>query len=320
MATDISIPSANLPAFLKQVDVRAINESMTSHATLSFPVLSLNGKRFTVVRGDEQQVLMNPKDPTSTAQYIEVVIVRAPAYTAKAYYAGGFNPDNEESKTPICFSSTGIIPDEGCKQPQCENCKTCPHNAWGSAVGTDGKAGKGKACRDALRVAIAPQGSVEDTMLLRVPPTSIRSFSEYGSQLTRNGCPYNGVITRISFDPNEVAQKLVFTFAGFVQSIEEYNRIAKLADSDTVKAIVGETPEVVQRLKDYEEGRFIKQIAPAAQPEKTAVDRAVATKTVTEEAFVQTISEGKVEKSAPTKVVETSSMDVPGLDDFSFDD
>lgn len=52
---------------------------------------------------------MNPLDPSSTAQYIDVVLVRVPKFTAKAYYSGTYNADNEEAQTPICFSSTGII-------------------------------------------------------------------------------------------------------------------------------------------------------------------------------------------------------------------
>lgn len=171
--TDLTnFANAPLPTFFSAEDVKQANEGLTSHASASFPVLSLNGKRFTVIRGDEQQVIMNPLDPSSTAQYIDVVLIKVPKTTAKAYYTGTYNPDDDSAKTPVCFSSTGIIPDAGCKTPQADCCADCPYNKWGSAVSVDGKATKGKACRDAVRVAIAPLGDINDPMLLRVPPTS----------------------------------------------------------------------------------------------------------------------------------------------------
>ncbi|WP_462391124.1 hypothetical protein [Parasutterella excrementihominis] len=43
MANDVSIfASAPLPAYLAQTNVEALNGDITAHASLSFPVLSLN--------------------------------------------------------------------------------------------------------------------------------------------------------------------------------------------------------------------------------------------------------------------------------------
>lgn len=317
MANEISIfeSATNLPAYLAQSDAAELNGALTSHASASFPVLSLNGKRFTVVRGDEKTVVMNPKDPSSTAQYIDVVLVRVPKFTSKAYYSGSYSADNEEVQTPICFSSTGIIPDSTATQPQCADCKQCPKNAWGSAVDGKGSHGKGKACRDAIRLAIAPVGSPKDAMLLRVPPTSIRSLGTYGAELTKHNVPYMAVITRISFDPNETAQKLVFKAVGFL-SEKEFNEIKSLQDDTTITSITGETSEVISHLKAYEErvaaGGQAPQPISTAKP-ATAVEKAVATGVVTPEAVKQTVESKPVE--TPTI---TSSDEVPGLENFQF--
>lgn len=321
MATELTnFANAPLPTFFSAEDVKQANEGLNSHASASFPVLSLNGKRFTVVRGDEQQVIMNPLDPNSTAQYIDVVLIKVPKTTAKAYYTGTYNPDDDSAKTPVCFSSTGIIPDSGCKAPQSDCCADCPYNKWGSAVSVDGKATKGKACRDAVRVAIAPLGDISDPMLLRVPPTSIKSLGDLGSLLTRRGVPFNAVIVRISFDPKETAQKLVFTPTGFV-SEPQFKAIKEVGDSEIVKAITGETDEVISHIEAWKRGEF--KVIPAAQskPSSTpAVEQAVAQGRVTKEAFQETISKGKAEPEQKQEASVMESTQLEGLDDLKFDD
>lgn len=316
MANDIEVFSnAPLPAYLASTNVAELNGALTSHASVSFPVLSLNGKRFTVVRGDEKKVVMNPRDPDSTAQYIDVVLVRVPKYTAKAYYTGTYNADNEEVQSPICFSSTGIIPDETAKGPVCSQCKLCPKNAWGSAVDASGAVGKGKACKDAVRLAIAPTGSLKDVMLLRVPPTSIRSLGEFGSQLTKHNVPYMAVVTRISFDPNETAQKLVFKAVGFLNEAE-FKEVEKLNKDDLTMAITGETPEVLAHLAAFEAKlKEAPQQAAAPAPKVDKVEAAVATGKVTGEVLKEVVEKDN-KKEEVTEV--SSSSEVPGLEDFKF--
>lgn len=315
MANELSIfaSSANLPAFLQGNAAVEENAGLTAHATASFPVLSLDGKRFTVVRDGNKTIVMNPKDPSSTAQYLYLVIVRSPKYTAKAYYQGNYDADNEEGKTPICFSSTGIIPDAGCSQPQCAECKSCPKNAWGSAVDPTGKGTKGKACRDAVRLAVAPQDALNDPMLLRVPPTSIKSLAEYGNKLTKRNAPYTAVVTKVSFDPNETAQKLVFDAVGYLTEAQ-YREVMELQKDPTVLAITGETPEVLERVKEFEEGK-LKPITPVKQA-PTKASEAVSTGKITPEAVKETIQ--KVEE-AKQEVTITTSDEVEGLDGISFD-
>ena len=49
--------SGNLPAYLKQANRAAVNDDLTAHAGTGFPVMSIKGKNFTVVRDGERTVL-----------------------------------------------------------------------------------------------------------------------------------------------------------------------------------------------------------------------------------------------------------------------
>ena len=90
--------SKNLPAFLKQVDVAALNSDLTSHAGGGFPVISIKGKVFAVVRDGEREVLMNPLDPESAATSLDVVLLKANKGTSKVFYLKGYDKDTSEGQ------------------------------------------------------------------------------------------------------------------------------------------------------------------------------------------------------------------------------
>ncbi len=69
--------SKSLPAYLKSFNVADINSDLTAHAGGGFPVISIKGKVFAVVRDGERVVLPNPKDPDSPATAIDVVLLKA---------------------------------------------------------------------------------------------------------------------------------------------------------------------------------------------------------------------------------------------------
>lgn len=59
-------------------------------------------------------------------------------------------------------------------------------------------------------------------------------------------------VTRIKFDPNETAQKLVFEPVGFLDE-DQFRLVQEEHNDPTVMAITGETPDVLEHLKAYEE-------------------------------------------------------------------
>lgn len=299
MTNIVAFESGKLPAYLSAVNVSELNQDLTSHASSGFPIMSIKGKVFTLSRGDEKTVLPNPKDPESPATAIDVVIVKVNKGTSKVFYLNGYK-EGEQAK-PDCFSNNGDRPDAGSKQPQAKSCQACAHNQWGSKIGENG--GKGKACQDSVRIAIAPPDQVNDPMLLRVPPASIKALGELGTACAKRGVPYNAAVTKISFDLASATPKLLFKPVGLLDD-ETFASVQKVADSDIVKNITG--------------NGFSSESAPAlpkAQPEEEPAPKPAAKAKPKAEVH---------DEEPPKATVKAKPVDLDvgdlNLDDLSFDD
>lgn len=228
--------ASNLPAYLKSANRAVVNDDLTAHAGTGFPVMSIKGKNFTVVRDGERTVLTKDVDGEKIAvPSIEVVLVKANKGTSKVFYIKGYQ-EGAEAVKPDCFSNTGDRPDSSVAEPQAKSCALCPHNQWGSKIGDNG--GKGKACQDSVRMAIATADQINDPYLLRVPPASIKSLGEYGKMLAKRGVGYNMVVTRIGFDMESPTPKLTFKPTGLL-SDAGYAQVQEVAGSDVVLSILG---------------------------------------------------------------------------------
>lgn len=235
MAKDVVVfETANLPAHLASMFGTTAASDLTANVgNGGFPFLSIKGKVWTIVRGkDDRTVVTNADgDPRSS---IEVVVIKANPHLSKVYYARGYEEGSDAK--PDCYSTDGIAPAADCETPQAKKCAVCPHNQWGSKVTEQG--GKGKACSDSRRIAVAPVGQINDPMLVRVPAASLRPLAEYGSALAKKGIPYQAVVTKIGFDPEAASPKLTFKFVGFL-SAEQAQQVKAVMDSDTVTQIIG---------------------------------------------------------------------------------
>jgi hypothetical protein len=237
MASIIPFEGGALPAYLQVPPAEALNDDLTAHAGAGFPVISIKGKVFATVRDGERKILPNPKDPDSPASHIDMVLVKANKSTSKVYYINGYTEGAEASK-PDCFSNDGSFPDASSEEPQAKSCAVCKHNVWGTKVSTDGKGGKGKACQDSVRIAVASPGAINDPYLIRVPPSSIRALGEYGKLLKQRGVKYNMVLTRLSFDADMATPKLQFKPIGFLPEAH-YAQVVEAAGTELVTAILG---------------------------------------------------------------------------------
>jgi hypothetical protein len=235
MSNIIPFESGNLPAHLANVNISELNADLTAHAGGGFPVISIKGKIFAVVRDGDRKVLPNPKDPDSPATAIDVVMLKVNKGTSKVFYAKGYSEGSEGSK-PDCFSNDGIKPDANIETPQSRTCATCKWNQWGSKIGENGS--KGKACQDSVRMAVATPNLVNDPYLLRVPPASIRALGEYGQMLAKRNVAYNMVVTKIAFDMEAPTPKLTFKPVGLLDE-STYKQVATVMESDTVAQILG---------------------------------------------------------------------------------
>ena len=168
-------------AFLRAPEGSATN-ALAALATGAFPYLSIKGKVFTIVRNKEETIITRPDDEDTPANALEVVVVAAAQNFSKVYYKEGYTEGSKEK--PTCSSNDGVEPDAPSAEKQSKKCATCEHNVWGT-----GPKGKGKACSDSLRLAIAPPDTLNDPMLLRVPPASLRAVTDYAAKLATKGVP-----------------------------------------------------------------------------------------------------------------------------------
>jgi hypothetical protein len=301
--------AGKLPAFLKSFDIAALNADLTSHAGGGFPVISIKGKVFAVVRDGERVVLPNPKDPESPATSIDVVLLKANKGTSKVFYLKGYDPKDSEGAKPDCYSADGVSPAADAQNPQAKKCATCAHNQWGSRV-TEKGATKGKACSDTVRMAVAAAGQLNDPMLLRVPPASIKALGEYGQMLAKRGVGYSMVVTKVAFDQEAESPKLTFKPVGFLDDAG-FAEVQEMVSSDLVQNILGSSAMATEF-----QAPAVAAEAPEAPEEAPAQAAKPAPKA--KPAPVKEDAPAPVAKAAPAAVVEDAiDFDLGGI---SFDD
>jgi hypothetical protein len=322
MSNIIPFESGKVPAYLKSLNVADLNSDLTSHAGTGFPIISIKGKVFAVVRDGERTTLTKTVDGEEIpAPSIDVVIVKANKQNSKVFYLKGYQ-DGAENQKPDCMSSNGTHPDASIEKPQAKSCAVCPHNQWGSKIGDGG--GKGKACSDSVRLAVAQPDLLNDPYLLRVPPATIKALGEYGKALAKRGVPYTAVVTKIGFDMESPTPKLTFRATGFL-SDEAYAEAQETAASDVVAAILGSEGAMAAAPEPDATADLTGTPPKAAVAAKPAAPKAAApskSKTVTNEevdAAVAAVTSKAV--SAASKPDASIDVDVGlNLDDLNFDD
>lgn len=231
----IPFDSGNLPASVSQIfgDTNA-NDLVGNNAGGGFPVISIKGKVFHIVRGGEKTLVTKPgeDDPAGS---IEVVVVKANPNRSKVFYATGY-VEGTDAK-PTCYSNNGVQPEADAQEPQSAKCATCQHNQWGSRITDSGK--KGKACSDSRRLAIATVDTPADPMLVRVPAASMKSLEDYGKLLAARGVRPEAVVTRVGFDYTVAHPQLTFKPIGIISDPHLLAEIKTVAESELAAQIVG---------------------------------------------------------------------------------
>jgi len=242
MATEI-IPfdpadtASKLPAEYRDLlptDMSEFTEEFSAGVSISFPVISIKGKTFTVKEGEERRVLTRPDDPDSPASYIDVVVIAANKGVAKAYYEKSYTEDATDA--PNCWSNDGVAPDPSVEKPVAKSCKTCPYNQFGSRITDEGK--KAKKCSDSKRLAVAPLDDLLNPMLLRVPATSLKNWQQYVNLLARKGVTPMVVLTRIRFNMDAAYPLLEFKPVGLLPP-EKAKEVKAARELEVVDYITG---------------------------------------------------------------------------------
>lgn len=171
----------------------------------------------------------------------------------RAYYEGDYDPDNPSS--PICYAygpvdgGATIAPHEKSKQPQSDKCKGCKHSEFGTA-----ERGKGQACKQSVRLALAPLSSKvtgaefakQPMAFARVPPTSIKNVKGWLSQFAAEDRPTFAGVTEIEVKPDAKTQFQV-------KLSKMSDTIAKDLQGPIVSRIDEAHREIVQPYPDFEE-------------------------------------------------------------------
>lgn len=231
-------------------------------ASAGFPVISIKGKTFAIVKDGERRVLTREIDDEQVpVASLTMAVVRANA-RARVFYGKAYVEGDSEGAKPTCFSHDGQTPDAQAETPQSNNCQLCPHAQWGTKVSADGL-GKGTACTVNTRLAVTDPKNPEVVYLLRVPAGSRTNFSDAVKLVDSHGKDYNEVQMRISFDQDAPSPKLVFKPTGIL-SDDTFAKIEMLSNDPTVRDIVG-----VPSLRVAQE--VAPRVAALAAPVKTPV-------------------------------------------------
>lgn len=155
----------------------------------------------------------DPDSPDMAKELVGIIIDHHPinVYYAMAYSGGNAPPD--------CASDDGKF---GVGTPG-GSCATCPLNQWGSA--DDG--GRGKACQNKRRVYLLRDGDLFP-VLLTLPSTSIRNFSDYmAKRVLSKGHRSYEVLTKITLKKATSATGISYSQAQFA--------LAGKLDAETAK-------------------------------------------------------------------------------------
>lgn len=259
-----------LPAYLK--DLESDLQAYTAGMTGGFPVLSIRGKAFAVARGGQRTIVTRPDDPDSPANYVDAVFVKTNPAMSKVYYLKGYVEGSSER--PDCSSNDGVRPEPGVPHPQAKSCAACPHNAFGTNA-----TGRGKACSDSRRIAVAALSAIDDPMLLRVPASSFKNLVKYANYLSQRGIKsMASVVTRIKFDVNEATPLLEFSPRALLAA-DVAAEVKKIANSELVAQIVGlmpspheddDTPLELPKVTMDDVAKAVQTPKPAPAPEPEA--------------------------------------------------
>lgn len=219
--------ATQLPAYLQQyaAAVSQDADAMTAVKT-SVPRISLKGKRFKFINGEEES-------KGTSEIFVTILAVDPPGgLMAKTFYKGGYNP--ADTSPPDCQSANGIHPDSWVSDPIAERCASCPNNMFGSATSMAGK--KSKACKDSKVLWVAKPDDISGSVYgLRIPVTSLKAMSEFGKAVKATGAPLAAIITKLSMDEDNEFPLLQFEIAGFLNEEQGTKAIQRSQEREFVQ-------------------------------------------------------------------------------------
>lgn len=317
---------AQLPAYLAQRKVLASINADLLPSGPSFPVMSIKGKVFALVKDGERKVLTRADDPDEVLQSVEMTVVRANS-KSRVFYAKAYVEGSEgDAAKPDCYSSDGVAPAADARNPQAKKCSLCPHSVWGSK--TTGE-GKGTACTVNTRLAVVDPHSLDsgvfEPYLLRVPAGSRANFADAVKAADARGIPYNALVLKTGFDKEAPSPKLTFKLVGLL-SDAAFETVSRAFEDETVKDIVGlgpvrehaEAPASAASEADLEAALAAKATRDRAAAEAAkAMERAAAKPAVTEsdlDSMLAGVTKTSASTNEPAKAPKATAEDVTDVE------
>lgn len=153
-------------------------------------------------------------------------------------YTGG-------NEMPDCVAANGKI---GVGNPG-GICGDCPYNAWGSAEN-----GVGKACQNRHKVFILQDGELFPIML-SLPVTSVKNFTEYVKRAVIKGKRTSAFITKVSLAKEKSADGIEYSKCVFTKDADLSPEKAAQAYSYSlsIKEMIGKTSsELIPKEQEWE--------------------------------------------------------------------
>lgn len=222
-----------LPAFLQGFQPPDLaQQALATIGSGSPPLLSIEGGRFTLVTGtDEEQIAtFDPK----IGVYVDVVVIDFLERKSKIYYGHGYDPASPQP--PKCFSDNGLAPSTQAGEPQSTTCASCPNQVVGSAVNHKGK--QVRACRDYIKAAVVLPAYPDEVFLLRIPPNSFKHLSAYSEWCRKSRVAMQVIVTRLYFEQG-VLGTLMFHGLDYVRDEACFRYIQKLLADKATDSLVG---------------------------------------------------------------------------------
>lgn len=180
---------------------------------------SSQSKRISIEGGVFRKVVGGKEVAKIEDRHMEIVFVKMAHAPSRQFYSEAYTKGQKIS--PTCWSSDAKAPDADVKNPVATSCDKCPMAVKGS-----GQAGKGTACRISWRTAVVLPGDPNgDVMQLVIPGASCfgepkgsaRPFRPYIQYLANNNVSAGRLITKMQFDTDSSAPKLLFSPIGAVE-------------------------------------------------------------------------------------------------------
>lgn len=194
--------------------IRARGQSELTKSLMKGPTskrISIKGKVFRLVVGGEELAKI-------TTGSLDVVVVAIAPYIHRTYYAAAYDPKAADGQLPACWSADGKVPHESISEPMAPACNGCRMNISGSGQGSS------RACRFKQSIAVALVDDLASGVYqLELPATSIfgtgdpahMPWQQYFKFVSSQNYSVDWLVTRLSFDSDAEAPKLLFNAVGF---------------------------------------------------------------------------------------------------------